>query len=451
MMRVNPQRAKPLNSCAEKPGPVIYWMSRDQRLSDNWALLYAQEKAIEYKTELIVLFCLVKEFLQANTAHFSFMIEGLKETAIGLQEKRIGFQCLLEDPVQEIPRFIIDRGAGLLVTDFDPLRLKRSWKESIAEETAIPMIEVDTHNIIPCWIASPKREYAAYTFRPKVHKILDQFLEPFPKLIAHPFPGDTADEKTPDWQKIEDFPVGMTHSPSYSFQPGEKAARKAMKEFLDDRIHRYGEDQNNPALNGQSNLSPYLHFGHLSAQRLALKGERRNTDPESTGAFLEQLIVRRELSDNYCFYEPNYDSPKAFPDWAKITLDAHRFDDREYLYSRKEFEQAATHDRLWNAAQMQMVNTGKMHGYMRMYWAKKILEWSESPEEAMETAICLNDSYQLDGRDPNGYTGIAWSIGGVHDRAWSERPIFGKIRYMSYKGCRSKFDVDAYIEKVESD
>ena len=167
-------------------------------------------------------------------------------------------------------------------------------------------------------------------------------------------------------------------------------------------------------------------------------------------AFLEELIVRRELSDNFCYYNPDYDNIGGFPDWARKTHDKHRKDPRAVIYSRDQFEHAQTHDDLWNAAQMEMVKRGKMHGYMRMYWAKKILEWTQSPEIALETAIYLNDRYEIDGRDPNGYTGIAWSIGGVHDRAWSERSVFGKVRYMSYNGCKSKFNIKKYIERINS-
>jgi len=208
--------------------------------------------------------------------------------------------------------------------------------------------------------------------------------------------------------------------------------------------------RNDPVADGQSNLSPYLHFGQISAQRVALEVENASVDKASRDTFLEELIVRRELADNFCFYTPQYDKFEGFPAWARKTLNAHRKDRRAYSYTLQQFEYAKTHDELWNAAQTEMVKRGKMHGYMRMYWAKKILEWTGSPEKAMETAIYLNDLYGLDGRDPNGYTGIAWSIGGVHDRAWNERPIFGKIRYMSYNGCKSKFDVKRYIQHIHS-
>jgi deoxyribodipyrimidine photo-lyase len=216
---------------------------------------------------------------------------------------------------------------------------------------------------------------------------------------------------------------------------------------LDNKLSDYADGRNDPAREGQSSLSPYLHFGQIAAQRVALDVEDAPAGQKAKEAFLEELIIRRELADNFCYYNPYYDAFAGFPQWARKTLDEHRDDFREYLYTLAQFEQAQTHDNLWNAAQREMVKTGKMHGYLRMYWAKKILEWTPSPEKALEVAIYLNDRYELDGRDPNGYTGIAWSLGGVHDRAWGERKVFGKIRYMSYNGCKSKFDVAAYIKK----
>jgi deoxyribodipyrimidine photo-lyase len=230
--------------------------------------------------------------------------------------------------------------------------------------------------------------------------------------------------------------------------PGEKAAVKALRSFLTKRLSNYARLRNDPVEDGQSDLSPYLHFGQLSAQRVALEVQRTSAPYGAREAFLEEVIIRRELSDNFCSYNSCYDSFAGFPPWAQNTLNEHRSDEREYLYSLEEFEKAQTHDELWNAAQMEMVASGKMHGYLRMYWGKKILEWTDSPEKAIEVAVYLNDKYEIDGRDPNGYAGIAWSIGGVHDRAWGERRIFGKIRYMSYRGASGKFNIGAYVEKV---
>ena len=224
--------------------------------------------------------------------------------------------------------------------------------------------------------------------------------------------------------------------------PGESASKNILGSFIDSKLTNYDERKNDPNFQQLSNLSPYLHFGQISAQRIALE----LTGHPNADNFLEQCIIRRELSDNFCYYNKQYDNFNGFPQWAKKSLNDHRNDPREYIYSYDEYENCATHDNLWNAAQMEMKIKGKMHGYMRMYWAKKILEWSDEPESALQIAIDLNDKYSLDGRDPNGYTGIAWSIGGVHDRPWFERPVFGKVRYMNFNGCKRKFDVDSYID-----
>jgi len=271
-----------------------------------------------------------------------------------------------------------------------------------------------------------------------------------PRPLRHPDRAPAPEEPT-DWLKAEkSLEADAAVAPVEAFIPGEAAAREAMDNFIDHRLHYYANLRNDPTADGQSDLSPYLHFGQLGAQRLAYEVKKKSGNTPAGADFLEELIVRRELSDNFCFYNDHYDSPEAFPNWARETLAARLADRREYLYPLEHFETAQTHDDLWNAAQNEMVKKGKMHGYLRMYWAKKILEWSSSPEEAMKTAIYLNDRYSLDGRDPNGYAGIAWSIGGVHDRAWPERPIFGKIRYMSYKGSKSKFNIQKYIEKVNN-
>jgi deoxyribodipyrimidine photo-lyase len=434
----------------EKPmgkGPVIYWMSRDQRVSDNWALLYAQQKAIEAKEPLLVVFCLVPDFLGATMRHYGFMLRGLEETFIKLSNRNIWLKLLEGDPVIEIPRFIESSGAGLLVTDFDPLRIKIRWRTSISDEVKIQVAEVDTHNIVPCRRASDKQEFAAYTFRPKVTRLLDRYLIPFPRLKKHPF-GGALNTEPPDWEAVSlKLKVDRTVGEVGWIKPGERPGRAALKRFLENGLHRYDEDRNDPAREGQSGLSPWLHFGHLSPQRVALEVTSSGVESRLKAAFLEELIVRRELSDNFCFYNSSYDSVDGFHDWAKKTHKAHRSDPRPYLYSPDQLEKAGTHDPYWNAAQRQMVQTGKMHGYMRMYWAKKILEWSPSPGEALEIAIKLNDRYELDGRDPNGYTGIAWSIGGVHDRAWGERPVFGKVRYMNEAGLKRKFKLETYLAK----
>jgi deoxyribodipyrimidine photo-lyase len=443
------KRARTLQAGQEGRGPVGYWMSREQRAHDNWALLYAQQLAQERQAPLLVVFCLVPQFLGATWRHYDFMLRGLNEVAQELADHRIPFHLIRGEPGKEIPQWVKAREVSLLVTDFDPLRLKRDWKKQVAEGLTIPFLQVDAHNIVPCWLASPKQEWAAYTLRPKIHRALEEFLTPFPSLRKHPVPAHAQGTGVDVPRLLESLPLDRTVPPVTWVKPGERAAQEQLKRFLSEKLAHYDRDRNDPTREGQSDLSPYFHFGQLAPQRAALEVKEAKASRANKEAFLEELLVRRELSDNYCYYNQDYDNFQGFPDWARKTLDEHRADEREYLYTLKEFEEARTHDALWNAAQLEMVHRGKMHGYLRMYWAKKILEWTASPEEAQEVAIFLNDRYELDGRDPNGYVGIAWSLGGVHDRAWAERRVFGKIRYMSYKGAAGKFNVEAYIDKQQ--
>jgi deoxyribodipyrimidine photo-lyase len=444
---VDARRVRELNRRAPAEGPVVYWMSRDQRVADNWALLHAMELASARGSTVAVVFCLVSSFLGATWRQYDFMLEGLKEVEKELEARNIPFLLLSGDPVEVIVPLVEDLGCGALVTDFDPLKVKREWRAKLAEALDIPVCEVDAHNIVPCRQASDKQEYAAYTIRPKISRLLAGFLVEFPEArprrsASHPrFAGA-------DWDGARrTLRLDGSVEPVSWIKPGAGQAVLALSEFIEHRLPLYATGSNDPNRGAQSDLSPYLHFGQLSAQRVALAVARSTAPEEARDSFLEQLIVRRELADNLCWYNADYDSVACFPDWAKKTLDEHRGDARPYRYDSEQLEAAQTHDDLWNAAQLEMVRTGKMHGYMRMYWAKKLLEWTRSPEEAMDIAIRLNDTYELDGRDPGGYAGIAWSIGGVHDRAFKERAVSGKIRYMSYAGCRRKFDVDAYINK----
>jgi deoxyribodipyrimidine photo-lyase len=445
---VKPARIRALNQVPSGLGPVIYWMSRDQRVRDNWALLYAQELALVRQAPLGVVFCLAPTFLGATWRQYGFMLKGLQEVAGDLEAFNLPFFLLTGDPAQELPRFVESHRVGAVISDFSPLRLVRDWKSTVARKIDVSLAEVDAHNVVPCWVASPKAEYGAYTLRPKLKRLLPEFLVDFPPLVRHPVDWKRTRPQI-HWEKFSttlaiDFSV-----PEVTWlTPGERQARARLEDFLENRLPVYRERRNDPTQDGQSDLSPYLHFGQLAPARVALEvGHRRGHDA-ARESFLEELIVRRELADNYCFYQPNYDTFGGFPAWAQKTLNEHRADPRQPLYSPEHLEQSRTHDELWNAAQRDMVQRGKMPGYLRMYWAKKILEWTASPEEAQAAAIYLNDKYELDGRDPNGYAGIAWSIGGVHDRPWFERPIFGKIRYMSYNGCRAKFDVAAYIDQT---
>lgn len=445
---MNRQRVRSIADGAPGRGPVIYWMSRDQRAEDNWALLFAQELAVERRVPLAVVFCLVPTFLGATIRQYGFMLRGLRQTEQSLRAKGIPLVLLRGEPGRELPRFAREHDVSALVTDFDPLRIKRQWLRGVASSLSAPFYEVDAHNIVPCWVVSTKPEYGAHTLRPKIHRLLPYFMEPFPKLHHHPFPWRHVPQPI-DWEMaVEGLAVDHSVGEVHGVEPGARTGRMTLAEFVETRLGEYPEKRNDPSLHGQSGLSPYLHFGHIAPQRVALEVLASHAPPGAQEAFLEELVVRRELSDNFCLHNPDYDRVPGFTAWACRTLNDHRADPRPYLYGRSALESAMTHDPLWNGAQEEMVATGKMHGYLRMYWAKKILEWTSSPEEALETAIYLNDRYELDGRDPNGYAGIAWSIGGVHDRAWGERPVFGKIRYMSHAGCARKFSVDAYVRAV---
>jgi deoxyribodipyrimidine photo-lyase len=442
---INIKRVRNLKKGREIEGHVLYWMSRDQRVFDNWALAYAIELAENKEQSVVVVFALSGNYLGATWRQYDFMLKGLKKVEGQLCRLNIPFYVLIGDPSETLPFFIRQHRAARLVMDFDPLKIKQNWKKQILAQVEIPVDEVDAHNIIPCWIVSDKAEFGAHTIRPKITRLLPEFLDEYPPLIRQV---ESFHPHRINWEVVS-ISVKADHSvrPVEWLTPGEDGANAVLKQFLDQKLENYAEKRNDPNEKFTSGLSPFLHFGHISAQRIALEITRNIPGDRNTDAFLEELIIRKELSDNFCYYNPDYDHMEGILPWARNTLDNHREDEREYIYSADEFEEARTHDTLWNAAQQQMTLTGTMHGYLRMYWAKKFLEWSESPEEALATALYLNDKYQLDGRDPNGYAGCSWSIGGIHDRAWGERNVFGKIRYMNRNGCQRKFNVDQYIER----
>lgn len=444
---IDSRRIHFLNDRPATAGPVLYWMSREQRTADNWGLYHAQCLALERQVPLLVAVTLADSFLGATLRQYGFMLRGLEQVQQRLAELDIPFVLLRGEPQAALLSFAEENSIACVVTDFDPLRIKRRWREEAARLAPVPFLEVDSHNIVPCRIASPKREYGAYTIRPKLKRLLPEFLLQLPHLIRHPFPWRrTSGMATPldAPQLLTQLPLDRSVAEVDGFIPGENAAAAALADFIENRLNGYAIRRNNPVLDGQSGLSPWLHFGQLAPQRVALAILQSSSGPDAE-ALLEELIIRRELADNFCLHCPEYDHLAAAPDWAFRTLEKHRHDPRPWCYGVGELEQAATHDPLWNAAQRELAKTGKMHGFMRMYWAKKILEWSATPEEAFASAVYLNDRYSIDGRDPNGYAGIAWSICGVHDRAWGERPIFGSIRFMSSDGCKRKFDVAGYI------
>ncbi|MCX8010495.1 MAG: deoxyribodipyrimidine photo-lyase, partial [Ignavibacteria bacterium] len=343
-------------------GAVIYWMQREQRVHDNWALLYAQQKALETNSNLYVVFNLVSTFLQATIRQYDFMLKGLQQVEEELKKFNIPFVLLSGNAEDEIPKYVGNVDAKLLVTDFNPLKIVKQWKKSITEKINIPFHEIDAHNIIPYHQASDKLEFAAYTIRPKIHRLLPEFLEEFPKLKQMK---QNIKLENINWDSVyKTLKVDKAVKPIDWLKPGEKSANKVLEEFINYKFQNYSIDRNDPTKDAQSNLSPYLHFGQIAPQRVALAVQPIFENAESQKSFLEELIVRRELSDNFCYYNQNYDSFDGFPQWAKDSLNLHRKDKREYIYSVEEFELAKTHDDLWNASQMEMVKKGKMHGYM---------------------------------------------------------------------------------------
>ena len=442
---MNQTRVQKLNDAPYTEGGVLYWMDREMRVTHNWSLRHAFDVALEHNVPVGIVYNLVADYLGGGARQYQFKLEGLREVEAACKEKGVPFTVLLTgDTVEDLATFINEQNVGYVVTDMHPLRMNRTWKTELARKISVPLDVVDAHNVVPVWVASEKQEFAARTIRPKIRKHLDTYLDetmriPSQDLTWSGFPST-------DWKTLEAADVDDTIAPT-DWKGGETAAKRALQAFIDDRLRGYDEGRNDPMANALSGLSPYFHYGMLSPQFAAQQVLATSAPRADRDTFLEEAVIRRELSDNFCYYNPNYDKVDGFPDWAKKTLDAHRKDERPYVYTRKQFEEARTHDDLWNAAQQEMVKTGKMHGYMRMYWAKKILEWTPDPETALRYAIYLNDRYELDGRDPNGYVGVAWSIGGVHDRAWTERPVYGKIRYMNANGCKRKFDVEGYVAK----
>nr|XP_042907496.1 deoxyribodipyrimidine photo-lyase isoform X1 [Parasteatoda tepidariorum]XP_042907539.1 deoxyribodipyrimidine photo-lyase isoform X2 [Parasteatoda tepidariorum] len=378
------------------------------------------------------------------------MLKGLQEVEEECKSLNIHFHLLLGESKNVLPKFVKDNQVGGVVTDFSPLRVPQKWVSELASKLPpdVPLCQVDAHNIVPCWVASDKQEYGARTIRKKIHDKLKEYLTDFPPVVKNKLTPECK-FKPVDWNSVEEIlEVNMDVDEVKWAIPGTTAGLKQLSSFCKDRLKHFHDCRNDPTKNNLSNLSPWFHFGQLSIQRTILVVSKlRSKYPASVDAFVEEAVIRRELSDNFCFYNKKYDQVDGAYDWAKKTLKDHSKDKREYIYTKEQFENAKTHDLLWNAAQRQLKKEGKMHGFLRMYWAKKILEWTNSPEEALEFAIYFNDKYNLDGRDPNGYVGCMWSICGIHDQGWAERAVFGKIRFMNFKGCQRKFDVNAFIQR----
>ncbi|MGD2188162.1 MAG: deoxyribodipyrimidine photo-lyase [Desulfobacterales bacterium] len=431
---------------------VLYWMQQSQRAEYNHALEYAVQQANKIDQGVLVVFGLMDDYPEANLRHYTFMLEGLQETRAALGKRSIKMVVQKGNPADVA--LAVGRKASLIVCDRGYLRHQRQWRRKVAQKAGCRVVQVESDVVVPLEAVSSKAEYAARTIRPKIHKHLSDYRVEFkPTKIKK----SSLQLRVSgiDLSNIDAVlkKMSLDHSVlpvSELFKGGTSTAKKIFKAFLSNRFEHYVANRNQPQTDDVSHMSKYLHFGQISPLYLALqisKTEKRFK--EAREAYTEELIVRRELAMNFVFYTPKYDSYQCLPNWAQKTLSDHKKDKRKWIYTRRQLENAKTHDEYWNAAMREMKFTGFMHNYMRMYWGKKILEWSQTPGQAFKTTLAINNKYFLDGRDGNSYTGVAW-VFGVHDRAWFERPIFGKIRYMAASGLERKCDIQAYVEKVNA-
>ena len=450
---IEQERIRFLNEAEIKDRPyVFYWMQSSQRVEYNHALVYAINEANRLGRELIVYLGITDSYPEANLRHYSFMLEGIKEVRESLRRMNIRMvicRCSPEDGM-----IMLSSNAALAVVDRGYMRHERAWRSRCAQIIDCPLVQVETNVVVPVGTASPKEEYSAATLRRKLDRIKDHFTV-MPEEEA--YLGSYAEEDLIPEFEVSDIAgalalldIDRSVGAAEGFRGGTSEAKKLLYHFLEEKFLYYGSKRNEPSEDWCSNLSPYLHFGQISPLYIYIRAlHHEAADPdfaESRKSFLEELLVRRELAMNFVFYNESYDSYDCLPDWAKKTLAKHSADPRPYTYSREQLENALTHDEYWNAAQMELLKKGKMQGYMRMYWGKKVLEWSGNPREAYYTLLYLNNRYELDGRDPNGYAGVAWCFG-KHDRPWGERDVFGNVRYMVYSGLKRKFNMEKYVGK----
>lgn len=436
------------------PKTVVYVMSRDVRIVDNYGLIAAQQKALEHALPLVVVFILHDHVVGFRAReHVNFLLQAVKDTFKELSEYTISSAVATGDPIECLQRIENALRPLAMYHDFNPLRGPRALLARWAKAAHCPQFRVDSHNIVPMQLVSDKQEYAARTIRPKIHKHLQDFLADDSQVQKHPHLYDEQPTIAATAEEIESIVSSYTKNNTdiSRFTPSLSGTQSALQDFIECRLSGYAHKRNDPTLQGLSHLSPYLHFGLLSSkqavQEVQAKVHANSASYNDVDKFIEEIVVRKELSDNYCYHNDNYTSFAGAADWAQKTLNEHESDIREHIYSYEEFERAKTHDDAWNAAQVQLTSTGKMHGYMRMYWAKKVLEWTPNARTAIDYLIRLNDFYSLDGNDPNGYVGILWSVAGLHDHGWRERSVYGTVRSMVYSGLKRKFNIEKYIDK----
>ncbi|MEW6381566.1 MAG: deoxyribodipyrimidine photo-lyase [bacterium] len=439
---------------------VLYWMQQSQRGEYNHALEFAIQKANDLQQPLLVVFGLTDDYPEANLRHYVFMLEGLREVESHLAARGIRMIACFGRPDQVA--LAAGRRASLIVCDCGYLRHQKAWRSEVAAKAPCSVCQVETEVIVPVEIVSDKAEYAARTIRPKITRHLDDYLVglqpllPERQLLDLQVADITADTRV-DLSDIQTV-LGRLKKIDRGVDPvtrfhkgGTGEAKRRFQEFIRDSLSNYSENRDQPQTDFVSHMSMYLHFGQISPLYLALQIKEASGSglEQNTAAFLDELIIQRELTINFVHFTPDYDSFTCLPGWAIKTLLAHQYDKREYLYTPEQLESSQTHDPYWNAAMKEMKYTGYLHNYLRMYWGKKILEWSPTPEDAFRTALAINNKYFLDGRDPNSFANVAW-IFGLHDRPWKERPVFGKVRFLSAQGLERKCDIWAYVRKVES-
>ena len=451
----NPQVTARRGGAPLKEGKcIVYWMQRAQRGIDNPAVDLAIAVGNELNLPVIAYFSAISNFPHANLRHYTFLNQGLADIEEDLAERNVSF-VVRRPPNNSLEALLKEVSAAMVIGDENPCREPERWRKVLAKRLELPFWTVDADVVVPSSIF-PRHQYMLHIMRPKLNAELPKYLVPLtstrakkswarPRSFEH---FNVKEDVTHGWKNFD-----RSVNPVDSFTGGTHAALKRLKHFVTHQLADYDEQRNHPEVDGTSQMSPYLHFGHISPLTIALAVDTAVKDghasQEARDSYINELIGWRELSVNFVKYVPNYDSIECAPEWAQKTLREHARDKRDPVYTLEQLEKAQTYDELWNAAQVQMVKTGWMHNYLRMYWAKKILEWSPNPAKAWEYAVILNDKYQLDGSDPNGYNGIAWAIGGVHDRPWFDRPIFGTIRYMSGASTGKKFDSKRYIRQVE--
>ena len=434
---------------------VVYWMQRAQRGVHNHAVNIAVEVANHLGLPLVVYFAGISNFPSANLRHYVFLQQGLPDIEEDLAKRNISF-VMRRAPHESHEKLLADVDAAFAIGDENPMREPEKWRKHLAEKISIPFWTVDTELIVPGKLIE-KAQYGAYTIRPRLYRLLPEYLVPYENPRAkHEWKrpkGFHSDSLT------EDITKGWTHldrsvPPVEAWHGGTHAAVKRLKHFTNKIFPHYDTTRNQPDVDGTSMLSPYQHYGHIAGQTIALALEAATKENPSLApakeSFFNELIAWRELGVNFVRFSDNYDTAECAEDWAKKSIAEHDRDEREQLYTLKQLEHAETYDELWNAAQIQMTRFGWMHNYLRMYWAKKILEWTPDAATAMKYCVYLNDKYEIDGRDPGGYAGIAWAIVGKFDRPWFDRPIFGKIRYMSGASTGKKFNSKAYIRQMNA-